>query len=144
MSALVDAARRWIGVPFRHRGRSRRGVDCVGLVVMAYSDAGIQLPDFRLYGREPHRDGMIRHMKVALGEPVAVAPVSSSHLQTGDVIAIRYLAEPHHAAVLGVRHYGGRPALTMIHAEGIHGAVLEQRLTPDVIDRITHVFRKPA
>ena len=144
MSALVDAARRWIGVPFRHRGRTRRGVDCVGLVVMAYSDADIQLPDFRLYGREPHRDGMIQHMTAALGDAVSVAPVSESNLQPGDVLAIRYLSEPHHAAVVGLRDYGGRPALTMIHAEGIHGAVLEQRLTPDIIDRITHVFRKPA
>lgn len=144
MSALADSARRWIGVPFRHRGRTRRGVDCVGLVVMAYSDAGIQLPDFRLYGREPHRDGMIQHMRAALGDPMAIAPVSMANLQAGDVIAIRYLSEPHHVAVLGMRHYGSQPALTMIHAEGIHGEVLEQRLTPDVISRITHVFRKPA
>ncbi len=30
---LVNEARTWIGVPFRHQGRSRMGVDCIGLVV---------------------------------------------------------------------------------------------------------------
>ena len=76
MSALADAARGYIGTPFRHRGRSRLGVDCVGLGVLAYADCGVAVPDFRLYGREPHRDGLVARMTLALGEPVAVAPVA--------------------------------------------------------------------
>lgn len=144
MSALADAARGFIGVPFRHRGRSRIGVDCVGLALLAYKDCGIELPDYRLYGREPHRDGLVQRVTYALGDPVATAPVKRSLLQDGDVVLIRYEVQPHHAAVVGLRSYGGAEALTLIHAEGVHGAVLEQRLTDDVISRITHVFRKPA
>ncbi len=33
--AIVDEARTWLGVPFHHQGRSRHGVDCIGLVVCA-------------------------------------------------------------------------------------------------------------
>lgn len=136
MSALADAARQYIGVRFRHRGRDRRGLDCAGLVWAAYRDLGTVLPDFRLYGREPHRDGLTKHVSNALGEPVSGA-------QDGDVLVMRFEREPHHVAVVGSHDYSGLRALTIIHADGWNGRVLEQRLTPDMVSRITHVFRRP-
>lgn len=30
---LIEEARTWIGVPFRHQGRSKYGTDCIGLIV---------------------------------------------------------------------------------------------------------------
>ena len=136
MSALADAARQYIGVRFRHRGRDRRGLDCAGLVWAAYRDLGTTLPDFRLYGREPHRDGLTTHVHAALGEPV-------SGPQDGDVLVMRFEREPHHVAVVGSHDYYGIQALTIVHADGWNGRVLEQRLTPDMVSRITHVFRRP-
>lgn len=42
---VVDAACAWIGVPYRYGGDSRSGVDCSGLVCMAFQKgAGIKLP----------------------------------------------------------------------------------------------------
>ena len=143
MSALADAARAFDGVRFRHRGRTATGLDCVGLGVAAYAACGVAVPDFRLYGREPFRDGMVRYMGAALGEPVAVAPVAADSLRDGDVVLIRFAVNPHHMAIIGSAEYGGVPALTLIHADGMVGRVLEQRLTPDVAARITHVFRRP-
>lgn len=143
MSRLADAASAYIGVPFRHRGRSRLGVDCVGLGVLSYADCGVAVPDFRLYGREPHRDGLTARMAAALGEPVRVAPVSLGELVDGDVVVMRFAVQPHHVAIVGQRDYGGTPALTLIHADGEVGRVHEQRLTPDMAARITHVFRRP-
>ncbi len=35
---LVDAARTWVGVPFRHQGRTRYGVDCIGLIICARAE----------------------------------------------------------------------------------------------------------
>ena len=137
MSALSEAARAYIGVPFRHRGRSRAGLDCAGLVVAAYAALGVALPDFRLYGREPFRDGLVARAEAALGPPVA-GPAAD-----GDVVLIRYVRDPHHVAIIGARDYGGQTALTLIHADGEFGRVHEQRLTPDVVARITHVFRRP-
>ena len=143
MTDLPTAARAYIGTKFRHRGRNKRGIDCVGLGIAAYADCGVTLPDFRLYGAEPHRDGMTRHMIAALGEPVAVAPVSASALQVGDVAVFRFAHEPHHMAIIGDHNYGGTRALTVIHADGMQGRVLEQRLTADMVARITHVYRRP-
>lgn len=41
---IVQNARKFIGTPFRHSGRSTLGIDCVGLLYMAYNRAGIELP----------------------------------------------------------------------------------------------------
>lgn len=42
---VTDAACSWIGVPYRYGGDTRSGVDCSGLVCMAFqSGAGIRLP----------------------------------------------------------------------------------------------------
>lgn len=149
MSQLCAKAREYINVPFRHRGRTARGMDCAGLVWLSYMGLGVELPDFLLYGREPHRDGLITHMTAALGEPAKVAPVMASDLFPGDVIVFRFAVNPHHVAIVG-RHPLGH--LSIIHADGDAapvngqkrgGRVLEQGLSADMIARITHVFRRP-
>jgi cell wall-associated NlpC family hydrolase len=41
---IVQNARKFIGTPFRHSGRSTLGIDCAGLLYMSYHRAGIDLP----------------------------------------------------------------------------------------------------
>lgn len=56
---LIVAARGLIGVPFRHQGRTRLGVDCIGFLALACKDAGLDLPGFMnlpfptCYSRDP-------------------------------------------------------------------------------------------
>lgn len=130
---LVEAARKYLGVKFRHRGRSANGLDCAGLVWRSYMDCGVELHDFLKYSREPHDDGLIQHITKALGEPV-------TGLQVGDVIVVRFEVEPHHVALVTDYRYGG---LAMIHACGHNNKVVEHRMAEDHIKRITHVFRRP-
>lgn len=153
MNALVDAARTFDGVRFLHRGRDRLGLDCAGLVWAAYAACGLVLPDYRLYGPEPHRDGLVRHVEAALGAAVKVRPVGLPDLRAGDVLVMRFYREPHHMGIVGERQYGTARALTLIHANGdapgrpgeqrSRGRVHEQRITQDMAARITHVFRRP-
>lgn len=55
-SDLVVQARTWLGVPFRHQGRGRAGLDCAGFVVALLKAAG-ELPSNYTepanYGRTP-------------------------------------------------------------------------------------------
>lgn len=139
--SLVAAAMQYKGVRFRHRGRSANRLDCAGLVWRAYHDCGVTLPDFRLYGPEPHNDGLTQHMIAALGEPLYVSPVREKDLLPGDVIALRYAEEPHHVGLVTDYPYGG--ALGMIHADGHNRQVIWHRLSGDMIARITHVYRRP-
>lgn len=141
MSALADAARRYMGVKFRHRGRSKYSLDCAGLPLRAYADLGVVLPDLKVYGREPMADGALAAaMTRALGDPVHVAPVRLADVQDGDVILIRYELYPHHIMVVGTTPYG---APSVIHTDGHYGKVIEHRLDEKLAADITHVFRRP-
>src|SRR5687767_7481722 len=58
---VIGVARNWLGVPYRHQGRSRLGVDCIGLAVVVAREldlipAGF-VPPFN-YTRRP-RDGAL-------------------------------------------------------------------------------------
>lgn len=42
-SDLIKNARRYIGVQYRHQGRTRFGLDCLGLVLLALWDCGLEI-----------------------------------------------------------------------------------------------------
>ncbi len=42
---LEDAARKYLGTPFRHQGRTIYGMDCLGLVLTSLKDSGKFLKD---------------------------------------------------------------------------------------------------
>lgn len=135
---LVIAARAYLGTRWRHRGRSVHGLDCAGLGLLAYRDCGVVLPDYLHYGREPHKDGLIKYLTAALGEPLAM----SMPLADGDVIVLRFDREPHHVTIVAAANYAGINTFNIIHADGHVGRVLEQRLTADMLARVTHHYRK--
>lgn len=145
MSAVIEAARQYLGVPFKHRGRSDRGMDCAGLVWCAYRDLGVIKPDLKRYGREPFRDGLMRALVEAFGEPVWQGAmgqvVPRALLQVGDVALIRFEVHPHHIVLIGDdRHHG----LSFLHADGAPTArrVLEHGLTDKDLRTICAVFRE--
>lgn len=140
MGKLVDAARAYLGVKWRHRGRTRQGVDCAGLGVLAYRDCGVELQDWTMYGREPWQDGLITNLTRALGEPLELT--NDFKFDDGDVVVLRFVNEPHHVGILAEVDYGGTPALNIIHADGLVGRVVEVRFDDAARKRVTHVYRR--
>lgn len=144
MSELVKTARRYLGVPFRHRGRNPAvGLDCAGFPRQVYLDRGVELKDVAKYPRESNSDRIVLAACEALGEPVAVAPVRRDQLQVGDLCVQRFNVYPHHFFFVGDYYLGG---LSCLHADGDQGPysrVVEVRLDDARIALITHVFRKP-
>jgi cell wall-associated NlpC family hydrolase len=57
---IVATALTYVGVPFLHQGRSRSGVDCVGLVICTAHDLGITDYDKADYERDPDSDELVR------------------------------------------------------------------------------------
>lgn len=92
MSQLVEAARAYLGVPWRHQGRSRMGLDCAGLIVLACQDCGIPVVDLKAYTRHPWRDGLVRSLEANFGRVDEPA-------QPGDILLFRYTREPQHLAI---------------------------------------------
>lgn len=111
---IVAKARSWIGVRWRHQGRTRHGVDCVGLIYVVGAALNLVSYDFRGYGRDtsildidPHlrAAGMIEHEDTSTAMP-------------GDVILIRDRIMPVHMAILT----GGSRA---VQASAAHRMVVE-------------------
>ncbi len=130
----VAEARSYKGVPWRHRGRSRRGIDCIGLVVLALAAGGFMMRDRTNYGREPWRDGLQREMREHFGEPV-------SDWQPGDVALMRWdnTPEPSHVALIGAHPLGG---LSLIHSYShATGGVCENGIDAVWQKRIVEVYR---
>lgn len=50
---FIKVARSYLGVPWVHQGRSRTGLDCVGLIVISARNCGLDVPMLANYGRTP-------------------------------------------------------------------------------------------
>lgn len=121
-SAIIDAARAYVGTPFHHQARLRGvGIDCIGLIVCVMRDVGLAPKDVKTYAP---RDGglLLKMLKEQLIETTWALP--------GDVVVFRM---PHVAFVTGD---------TMIHAaEGL--GVVEHRMDDRWEKRRTHTFALP-
>jgi cell wall-associated NlpC family hydrolase len=128
--AFVTAARAYLGAPWRHLGRSRSGVDCIGLVLLAARQAGVEIPDPAPYGRDPDGrllTGVRRHAR-------RVAPPAD-----GDVLLFRLEDRAAHVGICTT--HPSYHVQAVLHAYAKRGAVVEERLTPELEAAFVGAFR---
>lgn len=102
---VIDAARSWKGTPFHHQGRVKGvGVDCAGLIVEAFKEAGKDLEDRTNYGRLP-AGGQLRQELQKRFSRVHGKPLP------GDVLEMSYEGETSHLGIYTEKD-------TIIHANG--------------------------
>lgn len=111
---FVKAARGWIGVKWLHQGRNRAGIDCVGLLLMASKDVGLDVPDLAGYRRSPDRKKFIDHIN-ANSQPETTT-------QAGNFGIFRDGTQPCHVGIFAERD----GVLTLIHAYAGTGMVMEE------------------
>jgi gamma-D-glutamyl-L-lysine dipeptidyl-peptidase len=101
----VEQARGYMGAPYEWGGMTERGIDCSGLVHMAFRATG------RIVPRDAHQ------------QEAAARPISEEELQPGDLVCF---GEPGAASHIGLWTGDGR----IIHATDREGAheVIEERL----------------
>lgn len=109
---IVGVATDWLGVPFAHQGRSRLGVDCIGLVVCVLREVGIPIIDDTTYPAVGFGDRLQRALESQL---------TPSPLQPGSVVLFNVYGGPNHCGI-----FTGE---SVIHAYSISGKVVEHPWT---------------
>jgi len=120
--AAVACARSFVGCKWRHRGRTRFGIDCIGLIVAAMQAGGAPLTDRLDYGREPWNDGLQDELARHYGEAVTDTP------RAGDIALIHLPQNPAPSHVGLIADYQGR--LSLIHSAS-ESNVVEHTLSED-------------
>lgn len=110
-AAIVAEVRTWLGCPYLHQGRNRRGVDCVGLVIAVCDACGVTPPGFTTgaYGRIPAND-MLRSRIAEHCSPL-------DRPLPGAMVVIRWTREASHVAIF--------TGSTLIHSYQHAGRVIE-------------------
>jgi cell wall-associated NlpC family hydrolase len=130
---LARAARDYLGVPWRHRGRDRNGLDCLGLVILAARGVGLAVAE----PAEPYARGARGPALVeALAAHCARVPLPDA--AEGDVLAF---ADGAHVAHLGIRTttLHGRPGV--LHAHARRRRVIEEQLIGELADGLRSAWR---
>jgi cell wall-associated NlpC family hydrolase len=115
---VVAAARAYLGVAFRHQGRSRTGLDCLGLTGCALRDAGLMVRDSTAYGRRPDYK---RLKRAADGELIRLA--RTTPLCAGVIVMFRDADWIHVGIMTGQRCF--------IHARGAEGGSVVEHILDD-------------
>lgn len=134
-SHVLREARGWLGVRWRHQGRDRSGVDCIGLVIEVAKAVHGSSFDVTGYERQASIETMLNQASKLLHRRNEVAC-----MQPGDVLVMRFESQPH-MAIVGDYVWGG---LSIIHAYAGARKVVEQRLDQAWQSRIVAAFAWPA
>ena len=137
VARVIAYARAMIDWPWRHQGRTSRGIDCLGLVAVAVGSVR-PVVDRKGYGRTPYN----RELRASLIEHFG-PPVPSDELRPGDVVTMKWVGEERHVAIvtdhpegLGLIHsYANAPGGASV------GRVVEHRISSEWLARIVEGFR---
>lgn len=88
---VIEAARRYLGVPWRHQARSIAGVDCAGLLIVVAHELGLSNFDTSDYGRIP--DGVM--LRSLCDEHMDRCGIDEAH-----VYLMRFQHNPQHIAIV--------------------------------------------
>lgn len=111
---VVEAARKYLDTPYRHLGRDSTGLDCVGLLCVAFRDACGFTGDFRDYAHQLTSALVFRRIKNYARR------IPAEESQPGDVVLMNWGTISTHFGI--VCDNGG-----VIHADRTAGKVIEQR-----------------
>lgn len=132
---VIAAARTYTGVRWHHQGRSRAGIDCLGLLICVAHDLKLTEFDVSGYGLHPNGDLSAGLHEQCIAQPPGTLP------SPGLVAEMRFDAEPQHVALI-VPYFGGGAGL--LHAMSqFPRRVVEHRLDDLWRSRIVGLYALP-
>ena len=139
-SEIVDAARSFLGVKFTHQGRSRVGLDCLGLLLVSAAQVGLTFDgvdvaeiDVPNYSTRPDTVFLRAQLERFL------MPVTQPRM--GDVVLLAIDSAPQHLAIISDYPVAGE--LGMIHAYAVSRKVVEHRYDEHWRKATRQIYRLP-
>jgi cell wall-associated NlpC family hydrolase len=131
---IVAEARTYLGVRWQHQGRTRHGVDCIGLVIKTAHGLGLSEFDVSDYAAQAMDESLLAGCRQHLVE------IMAADAAPGDVLVMVF-ANQRHIGIVGDYCHGG---LSLIHACALHPRkVVEVRLDAEWRARVRGTFRFP-
>jgi cell wall-associated NlpC family hydrolase len=128
---LVQAARGYLGVPWKHLGRTRAGVDCIGLIMLAARDIGMDIADTEAYQRAPQGQRLLAGL-LLYGSRVRQA-------EPGDVLVLRMGVYAGHVGIATMHSVYRVPGI--LHAYAPRRHVVEQPMDAEMTAALVAVVR---
>ncbi len=137
---VLEEARSYIGTRWEHLGRTPRGLDCVGLVVIVCKTLGLSDYDLQTYSREPVASQFLSHF---IGGGGTRIPLDSA--QPGDLIVFREERFPCHVAFRSEKAPSPdeAPLNTIIHAHTTRRKVVEEPMIDHWMAKRVAAIRLP-
>ena len=127
---LSIKARGWLGVPFRHQGRSRYGVDCLGLLVKLAEELQLTSRENNAFWSEDRTDyGHYPNALELLSETDSIVP--------GVVLLLEVDRRATHLGIASKYSQGG---MGLIHAYAPARKVIEEPLSSYWLGRVVSAF----
>jgi cell wall-associated NlpC family hydrolase len=133
--AVIAEARAWLGVPWRHQGRDRAGIDCGGLVIRIGQALGLTSYDVTGYARRAKDFEFLQHFRDGLG----MQSVRMAEMRPGDILIFVDGRNPCHSGVLTWLH----DCSHFVHAHAVRRKVVEEPYAGEWRDAARFVFRWP-
>lgn len=127
------------GVPFVHLGRTDKGLDCVGLLMLVATRRGLAVVDNPYYGREPSRHNnafdLADYLRLNCGDPVDRGPAPN------DILLIRFKPhhQPSHLGIVAPHPHG----LGIVHTHEAESRVVFQRIDEPRMKQIAGIYAWP-
>ena len=111
---IINEARKWLGIPWRHQGRTKKGIDCIGLILNVGKSLGLIDYNLRIqnYSRLPD--------PINTQNTINQYVLQSEEMDTGDILWIKITNIPMHFA------FYDKEKGTIIHSFQTIGKVAEQ------------------
>lgn len=131
---VLTCARSYLGVRFKHLGRSREeGVDCFGLIICVSWEKRLSQFTFSAYGRIPHPPTV----KKLCQEQMIEKPITQ--MQPADVLLMFHKRWICHLAFVGDK---GAP-FSLIQADSDRPGVSEVSFTAEHLARVDSCYQLP-
>lgn len=126
MNNIELAARKYIGVPFRHQGRTKDALDCAGLIICVAHDENISDFDFTNYRMQPDAILMRKYLNDNLDRIFKLEP--------GCILYMSFYKNPQHLAIYTSNN-------TIIHAASLYGKVVEHTFSKFWYTKVKEIYK---